>query len=232
MGLDMIVVKTRKDWNYRDVFEVLEAVKDGFDWYLGDDKDKRTQKYGELKKFAMGLTTKDVLDSRKDGKHKRLDDMPETEFSKYLACVKNAIQPHQSGNSHMFFDEGCEAMGGKEIAFSTSWGLRNAIAEAKKADDPGDDGYIIELDKGKLAYMGGRQTFGLGFKLWLAKWIGFFMPEVGARMLYDAARTIGVDASFLEIYDIEQYGRTFKELAKDIKMDGKNGSRYWLESAY
>jgi hypothetical protein len=67
------------------------------------------------------------------------------------------------------------------------------------------------------------------FKMWLAKWIGYFSNRIGFNILCDCLRELGVKDAFVDFSDAENYQEQIQKVAKGIL---ENEDRYWLISSY
>lgn len=230
MGLDISVVRTPKNIDLEEIYAVRDAVESGFYWYLGDDKEKRAEKWKELKDKCKSLTKADILTniSGPEDLVKCLKQIPDDVFATCLAWVVASIAEHQDGNTHLFFDY--DKLPGKTVFDSCSWNLQELFLQCKvdgKALRPCGDG-IVEIDPDKVCAMY-ENWKGKSFKLWLAKWIGYCSERIGFNILVDCMRELGVKDEFVDFSDAKHYAACIKK-AVDETLD--TDERLWLISSY
>ena len=230
MGLDVSVVVTPKELDLEELYAVKDTVEHGFYWYLGDDKEKRAEKWKELKAKCESLTKEDILRniSGPDDLVKCLRGISDEKFGKYLEMIVASISDHEDGNTHLNFDY--DKLPGKDIMDSCSWNLRDLFLECKKWGRvlrPCGD-FIYELDGYKIWAMAERWN-EQKFKMKVAKWIGYVSNRIGFNILADCLRELGVKDVFVDFADAENYQEKIQQVAKGI-LD--NNDRYWLVSSY
>ena len=230
MGLDVSVVRTPKNLDLEELYAVNDAIGNCFSWYLGDDKEKRGEKWKELKAKAESLAKADVLNNLKgpDDLVRCITEMSDKDFDMYLKMVVASITEHEDGNTHLNFDY--EKLPGEDIMDSCSWNLRNLFVDCKKDKRtfPPCGDFVCELDGYKVWSMNERWK-EKSFKLWLAKWISYFSERVGFNILADVLRDLGVNDVFVDFSDVNHYKRNIAKVADGI-LDNKD--RYWLVSSY
>lgn len=230
MGLDVSVVVTPKELDLEELYAVKDTVEHGFYWYLGNDKEKRAEKWKELKAKCESLTKEDILRniSGPDDLVKCLHGISDEKFGKYLEMIVASISDHEDRNTHLNFDY--DKLPGKDIMDSCSWNLRDLFLECKKWGRvlrPCGD-FIYELDGYKIWAMAERWN-EQKFKMKVAKWIGYVSNRIGFNILADCLRELGVKDVFVDFADAENYQEKIQQVAKGI-LD--NDDRYWLVSSY
>ena len=236
MGMEISIVKTKSNINLGELYMILDILEDCFDWYLGKDEDDKPKKWIELNKFCQSLTKNAILAKiQENNKPKRMSEfikgLSERKFAFYLILIYNSISEHETGNSHLFFDRNRLPMS-EDLVYSSSNILRNLFLSCKHDIWNGPIGdYVVELDKNKILTM--YNTWGkYRFKLKLSKWIGYFMPTIGRRILDDCIEDLNVFDSYIEVKDMEYYLRTIENVAKDIEQETDTFTKLWLISSY
>ena len=231
MGLDISVLRCPRTIDLGRVYAVRDAIDENFDWYLGNDNSGRLAKYKELKEFAKGLdkmkVLKAVLAKERTELHKYLSEIEDGEFADCISWVIASIQPHEDGNTHLFFDY--EKLPGREIVYSCSWGLRGNLykcALANKDDNPNGDG-VVELDVDAVKNLA-REWHKMGFKIKFAKWVGFFLPNAGGRILDDCMKDLGMEDMCHDARELLYFRREIEKVANEVG----ESDRLWLVSSY
>lgn len=233
MGLDISVIHAPKVFDLNQIYALRDAVENGFNWYLGDDETKRKDSYSELRKKALKLSVMDVVESIKDDKplYEYLSGFKPDILAQFLGWVTGSIKDYEEGDTHLFFD--CELLPGSSSWDSCSWNMRDILLDCVSDSNPnpnpnGDT--LVELDRGKLKSLSDRwNRKSIKFKLWLCKWIGYFMPETGDRIRMDIAKELGMRDAFVDVLDIEYYIKSLKYIS-DATIGNTN--RVWLVSSY
>ena len=109
--------------------------------------------------------------------------------------------------------------------------IHHLLLGCRVKDNFGPDGdYVVELDKEKVLKLT-RQWIGKRTKLKIAKWVGYFMPNVGKRILQDCISELGLTDRYVDIHDMEYYCEKMTETRK--AMDNSSPSdRFWMISSY
>lgn len=230
MGLDISIVVTPKELDLEKLYAVLDAVENGFYWYLGDDQGGRAEKWKELKAKCQSLTKEDVLRniSGPEDLVKCLDDMSDSDFEEYMGFVFGSIAKHEDGNTHLFFNR--DKLPGWDVFDSCSWNLRDLFLDCKKDGRtlrPCGD-FVCELDPYRIWDME-RKWQRKSFKFWLAKWIGYFSERVGFNILGSCLNELGVKDSFVDIQEVEYYKSCMEKVVRETK---DTNHRIWLVSSY
>ena len=236
MGLDISVIRTPKTIDLEEIYALLEAIESGYDWYLGDDQDKRQEKWIELKDKCRSLTKQDVLGhisvpivpARPKDLVKCINDMTDSDFNTYLAWIVSSIAKHEDGNTHLNFDY--DNLPGKTIFDSCSWNLYDIFKECRKNNRPlkpcGDS--IQEIDPYRVWKTWNRWN-AQTVNLWLAKWIGCFSERIGFNILGDCLKELGIEDAFVSLQDMKHYKESIKKVV-DETFDTED--RLWLVASY
>ena len=230
MGLDMSVIRTPKSIDLEEIYALREAIESGFCWYLGDEKEKRAEKWKELKDKCQTLTKDDILRniSGPEDLVKCLVRMRDSDFNVYLRWIVDSISDHEDGNTHLNFDY--DKLPGKTIFDSCSWNLYDLFKECRKDNRPlkpcGD--FITEIDPYRVWIMGENWN-ARSIDLWLAKWIGYFSQRIGFRILGDCMRDLKVKDAFVDFQDVKHYQESIRKVVKET-MDTED--RLWLVASY
>ncbi len=230
MGLDMSVIRTPKNIDLEEIYALLEAIESGYDWYLGDDKGKRQEKWVELKDKCKSLTKDDVLAHTSDPEDlvKCLNRISDSDFNTYLCWIVSSITNHEDGNTHLNFDYG--NLPGKTIFDSCSWNLYDLFKECRKDGrtlKPCGD-FITEIEPYRVWLMGKRWN-SKSVALLLAKWIGYFSSRVGYNILNDCLNELGVKDMFVDFQDMKHYHESIRKVVDETF--GTN-DRLWLVASY
>ena len=221
MGLELTVVKTPSDVDLSDFYMIKEIVEDKFDWYLGDDKDKRMLNYGGKYIAAMNLTRDKILEKATEQQKTVLEKLEPKKCEEYISILLSTVGEYLEGNTHLFFQD--DKLPWKDIATSCNRILCSILeydCSLSKVKHSGNEDYIIELDIEKV-----RKTIkewkSKSWKMTLAKWVGFFYPEAGYRIMGDLfdGRWIWYD-----IYDVIWCKNHLSLMEKELN----DGYRYWL----
>jgi hypothetical protein len=229
MALDMSIVRGPRGMDFAQLYTVRDAVVNGMDWYLGDDKEKRQERYLELKQKALCMSREKVLsDAKIDEKTRNyLSEMDRNMFATYLSYVIGSIEDFaDKNNTHMVFD--WDMLPGVTVIDSCSWNLKDIFERCAKPGDHPDRETIVELDLGKIEELN-KVWQKRGFKLKLTKWIGYFFPNVGYRMAKDCMVELGLNDYWIEINDLLYYREEIEKVAKFMQ---PSNDRLWLVSSY
>lgn len=229
MALDMSIIRGSRGMDFGQLYAVRDAVVNGMDWYLGDDKEKRQERYLELKQKALCMSREKVLsDAKVDDKTREyLTNMDRNMFAIYLSWVIGSIEDFaDKNNTHMEFD--WDLLPGVTVLDSCSWNLRDIFDQCSIPCDYPDQETMVELDLDKIAELN-KVWQKKGFKIKLAKWIGFFFPEAGYRMAKDCMRELGLNDYWIDVNDLLYYRESIDKVAKFMQ---PNNDRLWLLSSY
>jgi hypothetical protein len=229
MALDMSIIRGPKGIDFGQLYAVRDAVVYGMDWYLGDDKEQRHEQYLKFKEKALCMSREKVLsDAKVDEKTKEyLSNMDRNMFAIYLSWVIGSIADFtDKNNTHMEFD--WELLPGITVIDSCSWNLKDVFQRFSIQNDYPDKEVIVELDLNKIAETN-RKWQSKGVKMKLAKWIGFFFPNVGYRIAKDCMRELDLNDYWIDINDLLYYRESIETVAKFMQPDT---DRLWLVSSY
>lgn len=229
MGLDVSVVAAPGEIDLEGLYAVREAVEIGFLWYLGDDKEKRAEKWRELKDKCTTITRESLLVNigGPEGLVQCLRGMSDEKFNEYKSWVVASISDHKDGNTHLSFDY--DKLPGRSLMDSCSWNLHGLFKNCEKSRRtlrPCGD-FIRELDPRKVRAMSLRWR-RKALKMWLAKWIGYFAPQAGYRILGDCLCDLDVEDTCVDFKEVEHYKTAISKVARSIK----DGERLWLVASY
>ena len=230
MGLDISVIRTPKSIDLEEIYALKDAIEHGFCWYLGDDKEKRAEKWKELKDKCQTLTKEDILKniSGPEDLVKCLWNMTDSNFNVYLRWIVDSISDHEDGNTHLNFDY--DKLPGKTIFDACSWNLKDLFTQCEvsgKGPRPCGDS-ILEVDPDKVCVMW-ENWRRMSFKISVAKWSGYVSERVGFNILRDCLEELGVNDTFVGSLDVKWYMKYIGETAKET-MD--EDCRLWLVSSY
>ena len=232
MGLDISITKTGKGIDLGQLYTIRNAIVDGMDWYLGDDKSQRHEEYLRLKEKALLLSREKVL---KDvdvpiSTREFLAGIDKGQFAIYLSWVVGSISDFvDENNTHLEFD--CDLLPGITVLDSCSWNLKDIFDRCAKEDGGAkypDGDFIVELDLGKILEMD-KLWRRKGWKMKLAKVVEWFSPIVGCRIANDCAQDLGVNDYFIEPRDLLYYKGEIEKVAKFMN---ESSDRLWLVSSY
>lgn len=229
MALDMSIIRGPRGMDFAQLYAVREAVVDGFDWYLGDDKSKRHEQYLAFKEKALCMSREKVLaDAMIDEKLKEyLSEMDRMMFATYLSYTIGSIEDFvDENNTHMEFD--WDMLPGVTVIDSCSWNLKDIFEQCALPSDNPNREFIVELDLNKVADAN-KKWQKKGWKLNLTKWLGYFFPNVGSRMAMDCMRELGLNDYWIEINDLIYYRNEIEKVAKFMQ---PSNDRLWLISSY
>ena len=243
MGMEISVIKAKADIDLAKLYSIRIVIDDNFDWYLGDNHDRRQEKYNELLAFAKTLTKEKVLDACKPTDPSKtsarviwdyLNSIPDDEFAKYIEMVIGSIKENTYGNSHLFFE--WNNLPGTSVIDSCSNQLRNVLMTASIPLDNGSHEVLwdtlTELDESKVdGIMKIWKKNAPNWKLSLAKWMNILKPdsEIGIRIVDDIIEdSFGGMISYCDEKDIIY----FKNECKKVKDAFEPGYRLWLVSSY
>ena len=228
MGLDMSIVRTPTNINLAELYAVREAVVNGMDWYLGDDKDKRRDNHKMLSDKVACLNRARVMDETKVPKEMvdYLAKMHDQDFASYLFWVASSVEEYDNrDNTHLEFD--WDVLPGTTVIDSCSWNLKDLFGQcAVQSNTPMDD-FVVELDKNRIAKMA-KEWKSKGLKMQIAKWVGYFLPDACHRMVRDCMMELGVNDYWLDINDLLRYREAIMTVGKFMQ----NTDRLWLVSSY
>ena len=232
MGLDISVMRSGKDIDLGQLYTIRNAIVDGMDWYLGDDKSQRKETYLRLKEKALFLSREKVL---KDvdvpiSTREFLTEIDKNKFAIYLSWVVGSISDFvDENNTHLSFD--WDLLPGITVLDSCSWNLKDIFNRCAKEDGRAkypDGDFIVELDLGKILEMD-RLWRKKGWKMKLAKVVEWFSPIVGSRIVNDCAEDFGLNDKFVNADDLLYYRG---EIGKVAKFMNASNDRLWLVSSY
>ena len=234
MGLDLTIAKTKDKLNLCELVAIYDVIRENMDWYLGNDESKRYSKYLELTSKVFSLTKKDIIDSISDENDKELKEhliyIPNETFDVYLEMIRHTMEDFCQGNSHLNFD--FDRLPFVSIHDTCSWTTRGIFEDCKSMDIeiPGQGDAIMELDKEKILELG-KKWNGNSFKIWFARWIGYFMPEVEERICDDLCKEILPNEYGLDALDLWWYKNAIMEVCRCAKKS-KDDERIWMISSY
>ena len=230
--MEATFVKTQGHWSLRELYIVAMVTETRFDWYLGEDRAARRSKYNQLKEFLGGLTVDDLLEKTKevDDLQPMMDGIPRNMLGTYLAWVKGSVGDWHEGDTHLHFDY--ERLPGLDLTFTCSRCLREVMLGCEVKDDGGVETCLPDVDVRELDIHLVRELAekwnSMTFKFNLAKWIGYFFPSVGSRMVDDMAEELGVADEVCDIHDLLGLRDTIMEIARGIY---GNKERLWMATS-
>lgn len=233
MGLDLTIAKTKDKLNLCELVAVYDAIRENMDWYLGNDHSKRYSRYLELTSKAFSLTKKELIDSI-DESHKELKEyliyIPNEMFDKYLKMIRHTMRDFCKENSHLSFD--FDKLPFVSLYDTCSWTTRRIFEECKSIDIeiPEQGDVIMELDKTKILELEKKWRMS-GFKIWFARWIGYFNVEVEMRICGDLCRELLPSEYGLDALDFAQYKNAILKICKEARRS-KADDRIWMISSY
>lgn len=232
MGLDLTIAKTKNKLNLCELVSVYDVISRNMDWYLGDDKSKKYAKYLELVSKAVSITKKDVVNASEDEKdlEEYLKFIPNETFDKYLDAVKGTMGDFSPENSHLFFS--FDKLSFESLSDTCSWTVHNIFKDCKTTDIeiPGQGDSVMELDKEKIIKLG-KKWKRSSFKISLAKWIGYFKPEIGYRITQDLNEDLGCEYNCCDANDLTHYKEIVLKVYNDV-LNSKDDERIWMISSY
>ena len=233
MGLDLEIVDTEKDTNLSELYAILDAVRDKFDWRL-DGGDKH-HTYNVKTSLIRTLTKNSVLEKYKgidfstrpseERDMKFLENIPEYSFNKMILTVADSIGKFDDRNTHIFFDY--DKLPQKDVTWTTSWEMRTMLTRCQADWHKFHNEYVIELDS-KLVRDMAKKWKKMGWKMTLARWMRYFNPDASDRMVEDMVQDLDVSDSFATLDDLLHYKSIFLDILK--KHDSRK--RIWLISSY
>jgi hypothetical protein len=230
MGLDISVIRTPKSIDLEEIYALREVIENGFCWYLGDEKEKRAEKWKELKDKCQTLTKDDILKniSGPEDLVKCLNHISDSNFNVYLRWIVDSISDHEDGNTHLNFDY--DKLPGTTILDSCSWNLYDLFKECRRDNRPlkpcGD--FIREIDPYRVWVMGEKWN-GKVLEFGIATWIGYFFQKIGYRILVDCLKDLKVNDPFVDFIDVKHYQESIRKVVKET-MDTED--RLWLVASY
>lgn len=230
MGLDISVIRTPKSIDLEEIYALKDAIENGYCWYLGDDKEKRAEKWVELKEKCKSLTKEDILANIAGPGDlvKCLKQISSSDFNIYLRWVVDSISDHEDGNTHLNFDY--DKLPGKNLFDSCSWNLYNMFKDCKKDNKllkPCGE-FIQEIDPYKVWVMHENWN-ARSLEITLAKWIGYVSERIGFRILGDCLRELNVEDVYVDFQDVKHYQESIKKVVKDST---DSDDRLWLIASY
>lgn len=230
MGLEISIVET-SGVNLEELYAVYDAICE-MDWYLGDDRESRGERWTELRNKCANLTKEQVLaevdTSLKEARF--IEGLDDTQFKTYLGMLVDSISPHANGNTHLHFD--CDKFPEKDLWFSCSGNLHSLLMECMVDNGFGPCGdCVVELDKGKVKQLASRWR-RKKTKIAIAKWVGYFLPNAGERILQDCIMELGLPDKYIEVHDLEYYYGRLIETGEAIDKSGDKDDRFWMISSY
>jgi hypothetical protein len=231
MGLDISIIRTGRNIDLGQLYAIQSAVANDMDWYLGDDKSQRCDKYVRLKEKALLLSREKVIKDAQVSEQTRsyLRDMDKDQFAIYLSWVLGTIVDFTSSeNTHLSFD--WDLLPGINVLDSCSWNLKDIFNRCAKEDGTSypDGDFIVELDLRKIAEENARWKKN-GWKMKLAKVVEWFFPTAGGRIATDCAKDLGINDYFIEPRDLLYYKGEIEKVAKFMN---ESNDRLWLVSSY
>ena len=230
MGLDISIIRTDMDMDLGQLYTIRNAVVDGMDWYLGNDKSLRMENHLRLRKKALLLNKEKVLEEVdvQDSTRQFLSGIDRNQFSDYLSMVVESISEFTSSdNTHLSFD--FNLLPGVNVLDSCSWYLKDIFDRCAKDGSRYPDGdFIVELDPQKISDENARWR-KKGWQMNLAKVTGWFSPVVGSRIAIDCAKDLGVEDSFVEPRELLYYRNEIEKVARTAN---ESNDRLWLVSSY
>ena len=158
-----------------------------------------------------------------------LQSLDDVQFRVYLGMLVDSISPHEDGNTHLNFDY--DRFPEKDLWFSCSSNLHHMLLECRARNDFGPCGdYVVELDKEKVKALASK-WIGKRMKIRLAKWIGYLLPNVGRRILYDCILELGLSNGYVDVHDLEFYCKQLESTRDAIDKSCKN-DQLWMISSY
>lgn len=225
MGFEMSVVQSERSLDLKKLYNLRIAVNDNFDWYLGDEKEKRAGRFTDLMAKAISLTRDDVLasfteDCDEDDR-KFLESIEPGEFNTLLKYVIDSIGPYAEGNTHLNFE--WDRLPGTDIYFCCSGYIYDLLTECFNGPDDAPEDFVRELEYDKVRKLAWKWK-GYTFRLKLMKWIGYWKPEVADRMLEDFLEEHSIPNRWCTVNDLLFYRNALVEISR--KLD--SGRRTWL----
>ena len=229
MGLDVSVMRTGKYIDLGQMYTIMSTVVNGMDWYLGDDKSQRKDAYARMKEKAILLSREKVLADAKVNERTRkfLEEMDKTQFGIYLSWVVSSIKDYvDENNTHLEFD--WDLLPGMTILDSCSWNLKDIFEQCSNGKSYPDGDFVVEIDQAKVCELK-KKWKAKSFKMKIAKWVGWFLPDTGRRIAEDCMKELGLNDYWIEIDDLLYYKREIEKVAKFIQ---PSSDRLWLVSSY
>ena len=236
MGMEIEVIKTPSNVDLESIYATMEAIETGFDWYLGDDHSERAHKYADLRNKLLNITKAELLEAIKgnDKLREYLSNLPSSMFSMALTFAKNAIANHEDGNTHLSLNYD-KVKCAWSLGFSCSENLRHlledCLSEANKDGQTchplGD--FVLELNPKHVISLA-KKFKRMGFRLWLAKWIGYFLPAVEFRMSEDIGRDLALMDTCVDAHELAYYKEFISDVASEV--DAEIPARIWLTTSY
>ena len=230
MGLDMSIIRGPRGIDFAQLYTVRSAVVDGMDWYLGDDKEKRLERYLSLKEKALCMSIQKVISDAKVSDKVRdylKNEIDPNQAAIYLSWVIGSISDFAgSENTHMEFD--WDLLPSVTVTDSCSWNLKDIFEQCAIPNNGPEKSFIVELDLNKIDILN-RKWKSKGFKMKLAKWIGYFFPSAGYRIARDCARELGLNDPWVELDDLLYYRKEIDIVARFMN---PSVDRLWLVSSY
>ena len=148
------------------------------------------------------------------------------QFGIYLAWVIGSIEDFSDkNNTHLIFD--WDLLPGMTIIDSCSWNLHDIFDQCAIRHGNPDENSVVELDKDKIEEVF-RKWKSRGFKMKIAKLIGYVFPNVGTRIAEDCIKELAVTDRWIDIDDLLYYRESVMKVAKFMQ----DTDRIWLVSSY
>lgn len=231
MGLDLTIAKTNNKLNLCELVSVHDAISENIDWCLGYKKEHKYSKYLELTAKVFSLSKKDVVESVKDNELKEyFVFIPNETFDGYLEKIKHTIVDFNASDSHVHF--AFEKLPFVSLDDSCSWTLHRIFKECKAKDIeiPGQGDSIVELDRDELIELGNKWRKN-SFKMSLARWVGYFKPEIGYRIVNDVSRDLIDNSNEYEVRDLIYFKNVIMKVCNSVNKS-KDDDRFWMISSY
>lgn len=233
MGLDLEIVEGERDMDMSELYAIMDAIRERFDWRL--DGGDRRHTYNVKSSLVRTLTKSAVLDKYRgidfsirpseERDMKFLEGIPEFRFNKMVLAIADTIGKFDERNTHIDFDY--DRLPQKEVAWTTSWEMRTMLTRCQADWHKFHSEYVIELDS-KLVRDMAKKWKKMGWKMTLARWMRYFNPDMADRMVEDMVQDLDVSDSFATLDDLRHYRSVFLEILK--KHDSRK--RIWLISSY
>lgn len=231
MGLEIQAIDTDRDINLAELHAVLDAVIDKFDWHLAGDK---RHAYNILSGQAERLTKGSVMDKFKDDFNLRpsekedfdyLNSISDDDFARHLRTIAKSIRAFNENDTHLSFDY--EKLPTTELDWCCSSNMKTALERCSDNDSRPYRDYVVELSEKDVLHTA-KKWRGLGCKLSLTKWIGYFKPDAAQRIVEDICQDMDISDSYVDLGDLINYRKFWMKILKSHT----KGRRIWLISSY
>ena len=233
MGLDLEIVEGERDMDMSELYAILDAIREKFDWRL--DGGDRHHTYNVKSSLVRTLTKNAVLEKYRgidfstrpseERDMKFLEGIPEFRFNKMVLTIADSIGDFDERNTSLEFDY--DRLPQKDVVWTTSWDFRTIILRCQADWHKFHSEYVIELD-GKMVKVLAKKWKRMGWRLALTKWTRYFSPDAAERMLDDIIKELDVSDPYTTLDELVYYRNLFLEVLK--KHDFKK--RIWLMSSY